>query len=629
MELTNRPLRILYLEGTGLLAADSVGRLHLLDDDLNLVRSSSVLPGASRPIYGLAATRDWIVTRDWTGHIARWSARTLDLVDYLDPAASCDATALLEGESPSLAVSRGLAIWNGRVYVNNGFMQLVVLDLESFAVQNVVPSPTGDVPIEWICTEHPAIHAISDKEGRLLLGDLGTLEFPTMVQVDSKANLHRVRYDSRHDRFWVTQDSGDGEFANVANGIVIVRPDGVVTDQLRFARDDVEFVTFSADQKLAYAGGFDGIVYIFDNSTPELKIVRTIEPFSHQLSDFVLGSDSSAYVLTQDGEIVKLDSDGRIQCRAPFRRQAVWDIQRSCEDPSALYCATDDGVAVIEVHADSRDEPVLAAVAHHVTGFGFTRRVVALPHGWAGITRDRMLFCADRDGRPRWQRDLGSLPHTLAASPDGSRLLVAMNSGAVEVDATSGGPLADFSIDNLPLWCCAYLPSGERVLATRNGICCAFGTDGRELWRLDTAEYPKRMWHEHGVLRVSGEHGVKEIAQDGSAVLRRWSDMMSNTCENGVWLGECVCAVTYAHQLLAYDETSGDLIGLVEGLPDIPKALIGIAVAGRQFVLVGGRGGYLSLYRIDTKSPSASCGVLAHVRDLYLPRPGYGRASGA
>jgi WD40 repeat protein len=619
VELTNRVTRILYLDGTGLLAADSVGRLHVLDDDLKLVRSSAAQP-AGRSIYGMAASGEWIVTRDWTGHISRWRADTLDLVDYLDPGAASDTSALLEGETPSLTVSRGLAIWDGRVYANNGFMQLVVLDLESFMVCDVVPSPTGDVPIEWICTEHPSIHAISDKEGRLFLGHLSTLDFPTMVEVDSKANLHRVRYDARHDRFWVTQDSGDGEFADVANGVVIVTPDGVIADQLRFARDDVEFVDFSADQGLVYAGGFDGRLNVFDNSTPELSVTRVIEPFSHQLSDFAIGPDGAGYVLSQDGEIVKLGPDGTRLARAPFRRQCVWDIQPSPANAGSFLCATDDGVARIGLRTDPRGEPVLQLISHHVTGFGFTRRIVAIDDGWAAITRDHMLLRGDGRDRLRWQQDLGCLPHTLAVSPGADRLLVATNSGAVEVDADSGDQLARFMIGDLPLWCCAYLPSGDRVLGTRNGLICAFGADGEELWRLDTGEYPKRMWYDHGLLWIAGERGVKTITPDGSAITGRWSELMSNTCENGERAEGCVLGVTYAQQLAAYEEASDELIGLVEELPGFPKGLTHVEVAGRQYVIVGGRGGYLSLYQLDLKTRSSATGALVHVRDLYLPR---------
>jgi len=628
VELTNRTTRIVYLEGTGLLAADSVGRLHVLDDDLRLRRSSAALP-TGRPVYGMTADGDWIVTRDWTGHIARWHAPTLDLVDYLDPGAAADPSALLEGETPSLTVNRGLAIWNGKVYANNGFMQLVVLDLESFMVQDVVPSPTGDVPIEWICTEHPEIHAVSDKEGRLFLGRLDTLEFPTMVSVDTDANLHRVRYDARHDRFWITQDSGDGEFRDVANGVVIVDPKGVITDQLRFALDDVEFVDFTADHGLAYAGGFDGTLHVFDNSTPELRITRTIESFSHQLSDFALGPDGSGYVLTQDGEIVKLDAGGRQVRRAPFRRQCVWDIQPSAGAASTLLCATDDGVARVGVRTDPRGEPALRLLSHHVTGFGFTRRVVPIEDGWAAITRDRRLLRADGRDRLLWQQELDSLPHTLAVSPGGDRLLVSLNSGALEVDADTGAPVARLSTDGHPLWCCAYLPSGDRVVGTRSGLICAFAADGGERWRLDTGEYPKRMWYDRGSLWVSGEHGLKTLAPDGSGETGRWRELMSNTCENGGRTRQCVLGISYAQQVAAYDEVTGELIGLVEGLPGFAKGLTTFETeSGNEYAVVGGRDGYLSLYRIDATTPSAATGVLTHVRDLYLPRPVLSGAQG-
>lgn len=625
MELTNRVVRILYLDGTGLLVGDSVGRVHLLDDDLNLVRSSTALT-KGRPLYGLAASGNWVVTRDWTGQLSRWDLRTLDVVDYLDPGAASDRSSLLEDETPTLAVNRGLAIWNGRVYVNNGFMQLAVIDLESFVVEKVIGSPTGDVPIEWICTEHPTLHAVSDKEGRLFLGDLESLEFPVHVQVDTMANLHRVKYDVRHDRFWVTQDSGDGEFADVANGVVTVDTDGTITDRLRFARDDVEFLEFSPDYKTAYAGGFDGTLYVFDNSAADLRIVKTIEPFSHQLSDFAMNPDGSAYVLTQDGEIVKLDPHGTLLRRAPFRRQCVWDIQPSSEDPALLYCATDEGVATVRVDRDPIGVPFLTPVAEQKTGFGFTRRVVPVPGGWAAITRDWKLLRSSADGGLAWRKDLASLPHTLAVSPGSERMLVATNEGGIEVDAQTGETVDHLEIDGLPIWCAAYMPSGERVLATRNGVIRAFTAEGGTAWQIDTGEYPKRMWWERGVLRVSGENGVKSVAADGSAVLGHWSDMMSNTCENGVWFGGLVFGVTYACQLLAYDEASAELIGLVETIPDFPKGLIGIEqVPGEQYVLVGGRGGYLSLYRVERKSPSAFTGVLSHVRDLYLHRAGYGR----
>ena len=150
----------------------------------------------------------------------------------------------------------------GAYIPNNGYEQFVELDLESFRVRDIRQSPTGDVPIEWISTEHPVIHALSDKRGRLLLGDLETGKFPTTTQVDAGANLHRVRYDPIFDRFWATQDSGASEHFNIANGVVTVLPDGTIEDKALFAQDDVEFISFSPDYRRAYSGGFDGVLHM-------------------------------------------------------------------------------------------------------------------------------------------------------------------------------------------------------------------------------------------------------------------------------------------------------------------------------------------------------------------------------
>ena len=50
------------------------------------------------------------------------------------------------------------------------------------------------------------------------------------------------------------------------------------------------------------------------------------------------------------------------------------------------------------------------------------------------------------------------------------RALVATNGGAVELDAADGSRLARFDVDGLPVWATAYLPDGDRVLVTRNGV---------------------------------------------------------------------------------------------------------------------------------------------------------------
>jgi len=619
MELPNRPVRIVYVRDVGLIVSDVVGRLHLLDDDLHVIQSSPVVPGAG-PAYAIAVAAPWVVTKDPYGNVSKWSLEAFAITDYLNGATLCDVSDLLEGEEPSPAIHRGIAVWRDRVYTNNGYMQFVVLHLDSFAVERIIPSPTGSfVPIEWICTEHPEIHAISDKDGRLFLGHLDTLSFPTLLRLDAGTNLHRVRYDRKWDRFWVTQDSGEDENYNVANGVVAVLPDGTVEDIARFARDDVEFLAFSPSYERAYSGGFDGVLHIFDNSERKLTIERSIEGFSHQLIDLVVAPDGLLFLLSQDGEIVKLTPDGDWIRRAPFRRQCVWDVQPSREDPATLYCATDDGVAVVDAGNLAEAAGVhLRLAARHTPGYGFVRRIVPMPGGWIGITRDERVFRSDASGEILWYSELESRGHTVAVDSTDTRILVATNVGAIECDAATGAEVGRIEVDGLPIWCCTYMPNGGLALGTRNGQIWAFGPDGGRRWMVETGEYPKRMWVQDGSVFVTGGGGLKEIPLDGSGIVRRWEELLNNTCENAVVLDDGVYIVTYGSQIGWFPYEATEMLGSVEHLLDFPKGLTVLRTAdGVRFLVVGGRGGYLSTYRLGRG------GAPEKLHDLYLPRAGY------
>jgi outer membrane protein assembly factor BamB len=618
MELTNRITRVLYLEGTGVLLADVAGRIHLLDDDLGLLRSSPVVDGGL-PIHGLAADHRWVVGRDRGGTVLRWSLPELDLLDRLDPATTCDPGMLIEDEEPTPVNNRGIGIWHDKVYATLGYHdQMAVIDLPTFKIDKILPNISGEAAMEWICTEHPDMHIVSDKKGRLFFGSLDTLDFTLGAKLD-EGTIHRVRYDRRHDRFWCTQDFGAGDKYNVLNGVVIIHPDGSVETEQMFAYDDVEFVVFSPDYRTVYVGGFDGTLHVFDNTEREPRAVKVLRGFSHQLWDCVGTQGGDLIILTQDGLVRRFDPEREtVRARAPFRRQAVWDIQPSLGDPDRLYCATDDGVAVIEADHTSAAGPLLREVAHHVTGLGFTRRVVALPGGWAGVTRDQRAFRSDESGTMLWTREFGHLVHTLAVSPDHERVLIATNGGAVEVSAATGETVAGLDIEGLPIWVVAYTPAGQRLAGTRNGVFCAFDDDGKPVWRLDQGNYPKRMRATTDAIYVSGANGFKEIAPDGSGVLRHWTELISNTTESGVIVDGLVCVSSYGMQLGAFDYASGELVGLRENLPDYPKSLTVLRdPGGTPYLVVGGRSGYLATYRVD-RGPAK--GTFAKLREVYLPK---------
>lgn len=626
MELTDRVVRIVHVPGAGLLAADVTGRVHLLDGRLRLLRSSQGPTGhifaGHAPLYTVTAAGGWVVGKDKRGTLLRWRLDTLELVDVLDAEQTCDRGSLMEDEEPSPVLSRGIIAHEGKVYVNNGYRQIVVLDLETFTVERIVPSFAGDVAVEWFCTEHPEVDVVSDKAGRVFFGRLDALDFPTAVTIDG-GNVHRICYDRVHRRFWATQDDGVDENDQIANGVLVLDAEGTVREQILLAKDDVEFLALSPDHRTVYVGGFDGVLHILDNAeTP--RVTASVTGFSHQLTDLAIADDGTLFTLTQDGEIRKLTRDGRtVLARAPFRRQCVWDIQPSVDDPDELYIATDDGVTVVSVTADGRGAPQVLVRDHLRTGLGFTRRVVPLPGGWAGNTRDQWIVRADRGGNVLWRRRLDSLVHTVSGSADHRRLLACTNDGAFELSTATGELLGQLDIGDASAWAGCYLPDGERVVGASNGMIRVFAADSPELlWKVDTEEYPKRIWPQDGSLIVTGGDGIKAVSLSERRITHRWSELLDNTAENAVLLPDTVFAVCYGSQMGVYERDSTEILGLVEDLPDFPKGMAAVPYGeGSRALLVGGRGGYLGVYRLPEEGGPDKA-PLTKVRDLILPRQG-------
>ncbi|MFK0232532.1 outer membrane protein assembly factor BamB family protein [Streptomyces vinaceus] len=615
-----RLTRIVNSPGRGLLGADARGGLHWLDRDLNVLRSSnSSAPAqdpAGDPIYAVTFVDDWIVTRDKTGTISRWHADTLRLSDRLDAAATADASLLLEGEQPAPTMLRGIGVWDGKLYTNNGYFQVVVIDLETFTVERITEWPHGYDMLEWFCTDAPGVHAVSDRSGRIHLGSLPELSFPTVVQVDT-SNVHRVVYDARHNRLWALGDAGLGETRNIANGVITVGLDGTVGERFDYARNDVEGLVFSPDFSTAYTGGFDGELLIFDNTDPELRVAKRVGGFSHQIIDITVDEYGDVYTLTQDGEVTALTADGAVRTRLGYERQCVWDLQPVPGDDRALLAATDDGTAVLRLVEQVPGHPALVLTGQEFSGLGFTRRLVTLDDGWAGVFWPGTVRRVSVAGQVLWERRMPAVSHTLSRSPDGSRLLVACNAGAIELDAATGEELS--RIDDLPAsaWASAYLEDGSRLIATRNGVMTAYSADGEATWTTGLGGYPKRLLTDGDRVRATGGGGIKEFKVGEPQLDQRFTELLDNTSENCVIADGILVAITYGLQVAAYDHASGELLGLHEDLPDFPKGMALLrGQDGTAYVVIGGRGGFLRLYRLDRERKDS---VLTAVRDLWLP----------
>lgn len=608
MVLTNRITRIDFIRGMGLLAADTAGRVHLLNENLEPQLSSPAVRGGQL-ISNLVVTARWIVGKDRRGNLMKWTRDTLDLAEFLEAPTMSQASGTPSGPVPESA----LAELEGRIYTTNSQGDLVVLDADSFSVESITPQTPGTDSFEFICAEHPTVQAMADRSGRILVGSLRSAEFRTATTAPER--VHEVRYDTCHNRFWVVE-SGAKDRPGLRNGVIIVGRDGTVEAKFPFSRYELTFLEFSPDQSVAYTGGMEGILYVIANDTRPM-LVKSIGGFPHELADLAVGPDGSLFVLTLSNELVKVDQDfDCVQVRAPVLRQDVLGLAPALEDPHRLYCGTDDGVTVLEVRdGPAGGGPAMVPAAHHDTRFGMIRQLAALPGGYAAIGHREVVFRADGNGKVRWQAPLDDMGFGLAVSPGYQRVLVATGVCAVELDAETGETRGRLTVDGVPLTAAAYGPAGERVLADRHGVICAFAQDtDDELWWTDTGQVPGRVWSQDDAVYVCSDAGLLQLVPGEGVVSRRWGGA---TCECAlVDSAEGLVHVAFRDgELHTYDYATGERVCVVRDLPDVPGTVaLSRSAEGRSCLIVGGRGGYLSAFSVSLG------GTLTRLRNSCLPR---------
>ena len=614
VELTNRITRISYVEDVGLLAGDVAGRIHLLDDDLRLVRSSPALHDG-QPIIALLATDDWAVGKDHHGNLSQWDLDSLDLIHRMDLGATRHVDKI---DEPILG--HGLGACDGRIYTSDRHGQLVQIDLTTFTVRDADPHDNDYAPVQYFCTDHPTIHAVVDHPSRILFGSLPALKFPTIVEVPT-GTIHRVRYDARHDRFWAVQHDAD-KGVRLANGVILLSPNGNLEEELFFSRYAMAFLEFSATGDRVYAGGAEGVLHVINNVTRHPTVLCTVGGFPHQLTALALPRDGSLLVLTASGELLKLDPELEcVQAAAPIRRRGVWDLTPVQDDSHRLYCGTNEGVTVLAVRDTPRGGPAVTPVAHHRTPFGMVRSVLAVPGGYVAIGSKERVFRADEDGNVVWSSPLDDLGYDLAVSADHTRLLVATGIGGLEFDTERGDLFARLSADGVPLTVAAYGLAGERLLGNRLGSIVAFAPEERrELWWIETGKTPRRIWCSADAIYVCGDGGLLQLHAPNGAVISSWT-ALSCHLEAALVLDDQVYVACTDGQLHVFDHGRDEPIAHVDHLPDVAHALALVRGGnGARYLIVGGSSGYLATYLITPN------GILRYLRRSFLPRCARGGA---
>jgi hypothetical protein len=612
MNVQNRIMRILHLKGRDqILGSDVKGRLHLFDLELNLIRSSPATT-YNAPINTITTDDRYAFTKDRRGAIAKWDLDTLQPLDIYDEWNLADESGLMEGEEPSPSPARGIGLHNGRLYTTNGYNQMVVIDIETFDVQEIREwLLLSDFP-DCIYAGIPGLQVVSTLNGMVYIGDLEKHEYPVQLRADH-SSVHFVLYDKRHDRIMCTQDYGYEE--GKGNGIAYFDRDGSNYHQLSLTYDDVEFFEFDHDYKYAYVAGFDGRLYVLDNTEPELKLVRVCGPFRHQIIGGAYVSDQQIYLLTQGGELFCVDNYGNMKHQADYTMQCVWTMVAHPEDDSLAYCAVDDGVEIVRYTTGNYNSVRLERVAKHAQAFGYVQDLAVLPDGsYMATGRLEYVYRADKSGNLIWYKRIIGIPRGVALSSDLTRAMVVADSGVMwELDPETGEILDEMKLDAEPLWSCLYLPDGRRVMLSLDSKIFFVAPDSHEIvGRMDPDYRLKRLqWHE-GKLFATGAYGAREINTDTYEVVQVYNELLTNTKENMVLLDNHVHVISYGYQLGSYTYGDAEMVAFSENYLDFPKAIIGrIGEDGVPLMLIGGRGGYVYGYRVENGVPRKS-------REIYL-----------
>lgn len=612
MNIQNRLLRIFYSDNE-VIASDVKGRLHKFDTDLNLICSSPAL-GYNKPINAVVLYKNYIFTKDRFGTVGKWQRDTLEPVDFYEAEHLCNREELFEGEEPSPSPSRGIAVLNDRLYTNNGFGQIVVIDVNNFSLLDVRQSPSQTF-IDAICIEDPENHILSDAEGNVYIGNIEENFFPINKKIDSNV-IHGVIYDRKHDRFCTTQDGGLGDDECVRTGIISIDKDGSNITEYKISHEDNEFISFSYNYEKIFIGGFNGKISVFDNSSKEFKLEKIIGPLEFQIIHASIDEENNIYALLQTGDILKLNYDGNIVKRTNFSNKCIWVLEPHPENEQCLYAGTDEGVALFNWEQGKFGSIQVNQLAHHRHGFGIVKDVKPLNDGsYIGISRKGDFFRCTEQGHVLWVKQVMGVPRGIALNNQQSKCMLSSDSHVVYEFDVNNGDLLDTIALKGPSYACAYTKEGTRAFTCNFHQEVIFMPESSQevLGRIKLNSRLKRLIRDkEGRLFVTGP-GIFEIDSNNMKIKEKSGDFLVSTQETCVYCSDLIFAGGYGYQIGVYQSSNGEIVDLEENLPDYTKAFAAFPTSNKEEVLlfVGGRGGFLNSYRVNS-------GKLHKIREMYL-----------
>lgn len=586
-----------------LYAGDNRGTLFQLGKTLK-IEAFCTKPLHSRGLHVLQSHKNKIIARDTVGNIISWNADHMSLEQFIvSEHLSTEAT---QEKQPMPVPSSALAIWNDKFLTINACGHIIVLD-QDLALEQLYDF-NSEAFSESINVE-TNLHLVGDCAGNIWFGSFDEGVFVKKMRTNY-GNVHVIRYDHRHERFWSTTDT--------FGGIFIFDKNGTVLHKIRMTVDDVEWLVFNEDCTKAYIACFDHYLYVYDNTQTTPSLVRKIGPFKFQLKQVLYVDVNHIYVLLESGEVYHLNGENYQIENQAFGTNCIWGIDKDPNHQQEFYCALESGqVAKVKVEFSAMHSPQSKFLfVSKDFAFGRIRRVLPLANNmFLAITTAGVVFKADLHNHIEWKVALNGICRDIDINQSGTECIVGNEAGELVCIAIDTGKILWMRNLKFPIYsvCYDYLGGiyvGERTLSDlmeEDSVWLyIFDADeGKLLDKLDIAGYCKRMRRlPNGRLLINGNGaiGAQIIDMKTRKILCSFNEWLLNTTENAIVVDDYLYALTYGYQINTYCISKGEIIDSQMTPEDYPKAIVCIDLNDKKILAVGGRT-FLSLYDITTIVP--------------------------
>jgi WD40 repeat protein len=353
----------------------------------------------------------------------------------------------------------------------------------------------------------------------------------------------------------------------------------------RFARDDMEYVTYSKVSGRAFATSFDRNVYEVDPVTCQAKGVVYSPGYKCIWAKELECSPGTLLVQSRNGGLYKADADtGRTLAMIKETPDALWS---GVNLPGGDFLIAGEGAQLTRLRYASVD-PIarkprfdIERIPTDMPADTYTKRMVLQPStGKLVLGRTDGDIWVGADHSFARLTNLGSAVRDLAVAPKGNDLFAVTEDGrALKLDLATGAVQLTFESEGeffpRAIWTLAYNPVRNLLAFAEFGgdLHIVSGADFSP-YKVFECERPKRMrWVDPDLLLFGSSGAVHRYALGGKP--EPLVTMMQNTVEDFIWDNrrQYLLVICYQCTIALCDFDTGEKLDLVRDQMDYSKGL--------------------------------------------------------